>query len=116
MQTHSRKITLSSLTFWRLTCPSILHSSSHTKHYRLQHRNFSESSDIVNEVNRVMANPEDANGNPVALDFSKGTKTKGYSKPYSNNFDTIFKKTRASVEAKGMKPLKSEGQVQWKCR
>ena len=37
-----------------------------------------------------MANPEDAQGNPVALNFSKGSKTKGYSKPYSNNYDNIF--------------------------
>jgi hypothetical protein len=35
-------------------------------------------------------NPEDAQGNPVALDFSKGSKTKGYSKPYSKNYDNIF--------------------------
>jgi hypothetical protein len=39
-----------------------------------------------------MANPEDAQGNPVALDFSKGSKTKGYSRPYSNQYDQIFKK------------------------
>lgn len=54
------------------------------------HRQFTQSSEIVNEVNRVMANPEDAQGNPVALDFSKGSKTKGYSKLYGRNYDSIF--------------------------
>ena len=70
-------------------------------------RMFSESSDIVNEVNRVMANPEDAQGNPVALDFSKGSKTKGYSKPYSKNYDNIFgdKKEKNKENGKMAKKL-----------
>ena len=70
------------LSHFRRTTPPVTHML----------RFFSESQDVINEVNRVMANPEDAQGNPVALDFSKGTKTKGYSKPYSNNYDKIFKK------------------------
>jgi hypothetical protein len=64
-------------------------------------RMFSESSDIVTEVNRVMANPEDAQGNPVALDFSKGSKTKGYSKPYSKNYDNIFGDKKDKNKKKG---------------
>lgn len=56
-------------------------------------------SDVVREVNRVMANPE-VNGDPVLLDFSKGSSSKGYSTgAYGNNYDRIFgSKVKSSIE------------------
>jgi hypothetical protein len=37
----------------------------------------------VDEVNRVMAAPEDSEGNPVALDFSSGKGSAGFSRSYA---------------------------------
>jgi hypothetical protein len=64
--------------------------------------------DVVKEVNRVMANPEDSHGNPIALDFSKGSKTKGYSSNYSNNYDNIFQKNKKENNNNNQNEVKLE--------
>lgn len=49
--------------------------------------------DVTREVNRVMAEPE-INGQPVLLNFAKGEKTKGYSRAYAAAHDRIFGKKK----------------------
>lgn len=58
-------------------------------------------SDIAKEVNRVMANPE-INGNPVALDFSKGKGATGFTRgSYGSEYDRIFAKKNVDPLEKG---------------
>ena len=66
-------------------------------------------SEIAKEVNRVMANPE-INGNPVALDFSKGKAATGYSGDtvYASGYDRIFGKKKEASSGEGCATLTSE--------
>ena len=57
-------------------------------------------SDVTKEVNRVMAEPE-INGNPVALNFSKGDSTAGYSREFVKSYDRIFAKNKSTVDENG---------------
>lgn len=80
MNRHVLRSLVTSRSPWQQCLTHSFHSTP--RHFK--------NNDVVNEVNRVMANPEDSQGNPVALDFSKGPKTKGYSKSYSTAYDSIF--------------------------